>query len=118
MSWKDITDIQQSASHLDLYLDIDNIERLQTKLYDKRDDFTFPIVSFPFMSSNIRFAFVHMKLYSLTCKNTQHDVDIKYLKEHSPQTAEQSNLLMQLIQTTYPRGLYDKHHGTCNHLEN
>ena len=59
MSWKDITDIQQSASHLDLYLDIDNIERLQTKLYDKRDDFTFPIVNFPFISSNIHVAPAH-----------------------------------------------------------
>jgi hypothetical protein len=26
---------------------------LKTKLYDKRDDFTFPIVKFPFISSNI-----------------------------------------------------------------
>ena len=26
---------------------------LRTKLYDKRDDFDFPIVNFPFMSSNI-----------------------------------------------------------------
>jgi hypothetical protein len=27
--------------------------RLKTKLYDKLDDFTFPIVNFPFISSNI-----------------------------------------------------------------
>ena len=27
--------------------------QLVTKLYDKRDDFTFPIVTFPFLSSNI-----------------------------------------------------------------
>jgi hypothetical protein len=27
--------------------------RLKTKLYDKRDDFTFLIVNFPFVSSNI-----------------------------------------------------------------
>ena len=27
--------------------------RLKTKLYDKRDDFSFPIVIFPFLSSNI-----------------------------------------------------------------
>jgi len=39
---KDTTGIQMS------YLDI-----LKTKLYDKRDDFTFPIVNFPFISSNI-----------------------------------------------------------------
>jgi hypothetical protein len=27
--------------------------RLRTKLYDKRDDFNFPIVNFPFVCSNI-----------------------------------------------------------------
>ena len=27
--------------------------RLNTKVYDKRDDFNFPIVNFPFLSSNI-----------------------------------------------------------------
>ena len=49
----DTTLTQKSASYLDLYLVIDNGGRLKTKLYDKRDDFTFPILSFPFISSNI-----------------------------------------------------------------
>ena len=47
---KDTTDTQKSASYLDLHLEIDNGGRLKTKLYDKRDDFTFPIVIFPFIS--------------------------------------------------------------------
>ena len=46
---KDTTDSHNSAT----YLEIDNGGRLETKLYDKRDDFTFPIVTFPFISSNI-----------------------------------------------------------------
>ena len=50
---KDTTDTQQSASYIDLHLEIDNGRRLKTKLYDKRDDVTFPIVSFSFISSNI-----------------------------------------------------------------
>jgi hypothetical protein len=50
---KDTTDIQKSASYLDFHLEIDNGGRLKTKLYDKRDDFTFPIVNFPFISSII-----------------------------------------------------------------
>ena len=50
---KDTTDTQKSASYLDLQLEIDNGGRLKAKLYDKRDDFTFPIVNFPFISSNI-----------------------------------------------------------------
>jgi hypothetical protein len=35
------------------FVEIDNGGRLKTKLYDKRDDFTFPIINFPFISSNI-----------------------------------------------------------------
>ena len=50
---KDTTDTVKSASYLDLHLEIDNEGRLKTKLYDKRDDFSFPIVNFPFLSSNI-----------------------------------------------------------------
>ena len=36
-----------------IHLEIDNRGRLSTKLYDKRDDFTFPIVNFPFLCGNI-----------------------------------------------------------------
>ena len=50
---KDTTDSPKSASYLDLYLEIDSRGKLNTKLYDKRDDFNFPIVNFPFLSSNI-----------------------------------------------------------------
>ena len=50
---KDNTDTVKSASYLDLHLEIDNEGRLKTKLYDKRDDFSFPIGNFPFLSSNI-----------------------------------------------------------------
>ena len=50
---KDTTDTQKSASYLDLHLEINNRGRLKTKLYDKCDYFTFPIVYFPFVSTNI-----------------------------------------------------------------
>ena len=43
----------KAASYLDLDLEIDNGGWLKTKLYEKRDDFSFPIVNFPFLSSNI-----------------------------------------------------------------
>jgi hypothetical protein len=46
---KDTTDTDRSAS----YLEIDSEGRLRTKIYDKRDDFNFPIVNFPFICSNI-----------------------------------------------------------------
>jgi hypothetical protein len=50
---KDTTDTDRSASYLDLHLEIDSEGRIRTKLYDKRDDFNFPIVNFPFICSNI-----------------------------------------------------------------
>ena len=50
---KDTTDSPKSACYLDLHLEIDSRGKLTTKLYDKRDSFNFPIVNFPFMSSNI-----------------------------------------------------------------
>ena len=50
---RDTTDTDRSASYLDPHLQIDSGGRLRTKLYDKRDDFNFPIVNFPFICSNI-----------------------------------------------------------------
>ena len=50
---KDTTDTDRSASCIDLHLEIDSEGRLRTKLYDKRDDFNFPILNFPFICSNI-----------------------------------------------------------------
>ena len=38
---------------MDMHLEIEIGDRLRAKLYDKRDDFNFPIVNFPFMCSNI-----------------------------------------------------------------
>ena len=49
---KDTTVTAKSASYLDLHLDMDNEGRLRTKLYDKGDDFKYPIVTFPFICSN------------------------------------------------------------------
>jgi hypothetical protein len=48
-SERDISYHLRSASYLDIHLEIDNEGRLRTKLYDKRDDFNFPIVNFPFI---------------------------------------------------------------------
>jgi hypothetical protein len=50
---KDTTDTDRSASYLDIHFEIDSEGRLRTKLYDKRDDYNFPIVNFPFICSNI-----------------------------------------------------------------
>ena len=49
-----------------LYLDIDSNWRLRTKLYDKRDDFHFPIVNFPFICSNFPAAAYGVYISQLT----------------------------------------------------
>jgi hypothetical protein len=50
---KDTADTDRSTSYLHLHLEIDSAGRLRTTLYDKRDDFNFPIVNLPFICSNI-----------------------------------------------------------------
>jgi hypothetical protein len=42
-----------NLSYLDILLNSDSNGRLTTLLYDKRDDFDFAIVNFPFLCSNI-----------------------------------------------------------------
>jgi hypothetical protein len=48
---KDTTDTYRFALYLDIHLEIEG--RLGTKSHDKRDNFNFPIVNFPFKCSNI-----------------------------------------------------------------
>jgi hypothetical protein len=50
---KDTKETDMSALYLELHLEIDIAGRLRTKLYNKREDFNFPIVNFPFICSNI-----------------------------------------------------------------
>ena len=65
---KDTIYTDRCVSYLDLHLEIDSEEWLSTKLYDKRDDFNFPIVNFPFICSNIPAApaYISQLIYSRT----------------------------------------------------
>jgi hypothetical protein len=56
----DTIESDKSASYLDILLNIDSNGRLTTPLYDKRDDFDFAIVNFPFLCSNIHFHLLMM----------------------------------------------------------
>ena len=51
--YKEITDTVKSALFLDIHLEIDGKGKLLTKLFDKRDDFSFHIVNFLFICGNI-----------------------------------------------------------------
>ena len=52
---KETSEYDRCASYLDILLNIDSNGRLTTTciLYDKRDDFDFAIVNFPFSCSNV-----------------------------------------------------------------
>ena len=77
---KETTETTASFSYLDCYLYIDN-EKLNTRLYDERNDFNFPIVNFPFLSSNILSApaygvYVSQLIrYAIACSNYQKVVE-------------------------------------------
>ena len=62
---KDTADKPTHASYLDLHLEIDNRGRLFKRLLDKRDDFSFAIINFPFMCGNIPAAPVYGVYISL-----------------------------------------------------
>jgi hypothetical protein len=68
----------ESASYLDLHLEIDSEGRLRTTLYAKKDDFNFLIVNFPFICSNIPAYGVYisqMIRYSRACGSYQDFLD-------------------------------------------
>ena len=66
---KDTTDTDKSASYLDLFLEMTTDCRLNTKIDDKRDDFNFPIVNFPFLCSTSQ---RHQKLSTLILMNEEY----------------------------------------------
>ena len=49
LSFNDITDATKWVN----YIDLDEGGKLFTRLFGKRDDFDFPMVNFPYLSSNI-----------------------------------------------------------------
>jgi hypothetical protein len=79
---KDTTDTARSVSYLDLRPEIDSDDWLRTKLCNRRDDFNFPIVNFPFIYSNIPSASTYgvcsspLIRYSRVCGSYQDFLDI------------------------------------------
>ena len=62
---KDTTESNTSASYLDLLLSIGRDGQLHTSICDKRDDFTFHITNFSFLSSNIPTSPLFRNLYDM-----------------------------------------------------
>ena len=116
---KDITYTDCSASYLDLHLEIDNEGRLKTKLYDKRDDFNFPIVNFPFVCSKIPAApaygvyICQLIRYSRTCGSYQDFLDRRLLLTWK--LVNQGFLLAKL--KSLLRKFYGRHHDLVDRYE-
>jgi hypothetical protein len=112
---KNTTDTDMSASYLDLHLEINSEGRLRTKLYDKRDDFNFPIVNFPFICSNIPAtpaygvytSISQMNWYSRACGSYQDFNDRGLLLIRK--LLNQGFLLVKL--KSWLRKIYGRHHG-------
>ena len=114
---KDTTDTDTSASYLDLHLEIDSEGRLRTKLYDKRDDFNFPIINFPFTCSNIPAATAYgvhvsqLMRYSRACGSCQDFLDRGLLLTRK--LLNQGFLLVKL--KSLIRKFYGRHHDFIDH---
>ena len=109
---KDTTNTYKFASYLDLHLVIDSEGRLGTKIYDKRDDFNFPILNFPFTCSNIPVAPAYgiyisqMIRYSRACGSYQNFLDRGLLLTRK--LLNQGFLLVKLKSSL--RKFYGRHH--------
>ena len=110
---KDTSNTNRSASYLDLHLEIDSEGRLRTKPYNKRDDFNFPIVNFPFICSNIPAALAYgiyisqMIRYSRPCGSYQDFLERGLLLTRK--LLNQGFLLVKLKSSL--REFYGRHHN-------
>jgi hypothetical protein len=115
---KDTTDTDTSASYLDLHLKIDSEERLRMKPYDKRDDFSIPIVNFPFICSNIPAAPAYgvyisqLIRYSRDCRSYQDFLDRELLLTRM--LLNQGFLLVKLKSSL--RKFYGRHHDLVSQM--
>jgi hypothetical protein len=88
------------------HLKVDSEGWLKTKLYDKRDDFNFPIVNFPFICSNIQTAPAYggyisqLVRYSRVCSSHQDFLDRGLIAANK-----------EVTEPRVPLGLYFKLNG-------
>ena len=112
---KETTETAASSSYLDCYLYIDN-GKLTTRLYDKRDDFNFPIVNFPFLSSNISSAPTYgvyvsqLFRYARACSNYQDFME--HGKVLTTKLLSQGYQKTKLVATL--KKFYGRHHDLVN----
>ena len=110
----EVKDTQKSAFSLTVTLKFTTEEDIKTKLYEKRDDFTLPIVNFPFISSNTPASpaygvyISHLIRYSRACVLYSDFLDITQLftKSYSNKVITAKNytvvIIIWLTATKYP----------------
>ena len=112
---KETTETATSSSYLDCYLFIDN-GKLTTRLYDKRDDFNFPIVNFPFLSSNIPSAPAYDVYVSQLTRYARAYSNYQDFMEHgkvlTTKLLSQVNQKPKLVATL--KKFYGRHHDLVN----
>jgi hypothetical protein len=110
---KDTTECSTSASYLDVILKLDTSGKITTQLYDKRDDFNFSIVNFPYLCSNIPASpayGVYIAAYSI-CKSLL-EID-QFLVRGSLLT---NKLMSQGFQLSRLQAAFRKFYGRYNDL--
>ena len=104
---KDTRDRDTSALYLDLHREIGSEGRLRTKLYDKRDDFNFPIMNFPAAPAyRVHVYICQVIRYSRTCASYQDFLDRGLLLTRK--LLNQGFLLVKLKSSL--RKFYGHHH--------
>jgi hypothetical protein len=116
---KDTTYTARYAFHLDLHLEMDIEGRLRAQFYEKRDDFNFPIVNFPFIFSTIPVApsygvcISQLMRYSRAC-GANHD--FRGREVLLTRRLFNQGLLLAKFKSSL-RKYYGHHHDLVNHYE-
>ena len=114
----------QHCSFLDLDINITN-GKLETKIYDKRDDFSFPIVNYPFLDGDVPMApsygvyISQLVRFARVCNNI---IDFNernlYITEKLLHQGFRYHKLVKTFTKFYHRykDLIRKYNSTCKHL--
>ena len=109
---KDTTDSVDFVNYLDIRLQTDRNNNLSTRLFDKRDEFNFPIVNFPFLDGNIplspAYGIVVSQLVRWARASTLYKDFADRCSQLTSKLLKQGYVLPRLI-TTF-RKFYGRHH--------
>ena len=112
---KDTTDTDRSVSYPDTNIEIDSEVRLRTNIYYKRDDFIFPLWTFPLYVATFQ-QHLHMEYISLLIRYSRACGSYQYLHDRglllTQKLLNQGFLLVKLKSSL--RKFYGRHHDLVN----